>query len=335
VESSIGFPRERAEITVQADGFVDVVIGTQPSGQGHETSFAQVVADLLGIAVENVNIIMGDTDIVSVGGGSHSGRSMRHAGTVISKAAQRLISNGKHIAAFLLEANPDEVDFAEGRFTTPRTNRSFGLLELAREAAQRDLPDALKSGLSGAADHEMHDPVFPNGCAVCECEIDPDTGEVAIARYTAVDDVGRCINPMIVDGQTHGGIAQGLGQAVSECCYLDGASGQPLCGSLLDYGIPRADQLPAFTTRIIEVLSPTNPLGIKAGGEGGTTPAPAAMIGAIVHALDQFGIRDIRMPATSAAIWEAIETAKAAPVARESVPTASSVASQRSNKPSV
>jgi carbon-monoxide dehydrogenase large subunit len=157
----------------------------------------------------------------------------------------------------------------------------------------------------------MHDPVFPNGCAVCECEVDPETGRVEITRYAAVDDVGRCINPMIVHGQTHGGIAQGVGQALWEHCYLDTGSGQPLCGSLMDYGLPRSDMLPSFKTEIVEVLSPTNPLGIKAGGEGGTTPAPAAVICSIVNALSDFHIRDIQMPATPFRIWQAIQGAKA------------------------
>jgi len=311
VESSIGSPKERAQITVTSDGGVDVVIGTQPSGQGHETSFAQVVSDLLAVPVASVNIITGDTDIVSAGGGSHSGRSMRHAATVMSMAADELIARAKRIAALLLEATVDEVEFADGQFRARNTNRAFDFLELAQELARSALSDELKQGLSVTSDNEMHDPVFPNGCAVCECEVDPETGRVEITRYAAVDDVGRCINPMIVHGQTHGGIAQGVGQALWEHCYLDTGSGQPLCGSLMDYGLPRSDMLPSFKTEIVEVLSPTNPLGIKAGGEGGTTPAPAAVICSIVNALSDFHIRDIQMPATPFRIWQAIQGAKA------------------------
>ena len=201
---------------------------------------------------------------------------------------------------------PDEVEFVDGRFRARNTNRSFSLLELAKELARSALPDELKNNLVVAADNEMHDPVFPNGCAVCECEVDPETGGVELTRYAAVDDVGRCINPMIVHGQTHGGIAQGVGQALWEQCHLDAGSGQPLCGSLMDYGMPRSDTLPSFTTEIVEVLSPTNPFGIKAGGEGGTTPAPAAVISAIVNALTDFHIRDITMPATPLSVWTAI-----------------------------
>jgi len=308
VESSIGAPRERTEITVTPDGHVDVVIGTQPSGQGHETSFAQVVADLLVVPVEAVRIIVGDTDIVSVGGGSHSGRSMRHAATVFTKASADLIARGRETAALLFETGADKVSFTDGRFGAPSTNRTLDFLELAREAAERALP-GLARGVSAAADNEMHDPVFPNGCAVCEVEVDPETGNVELTRYACVDDVGRCINPLIVHGQTHGGIAQGVGQAMWERCHVDPQSGQPLAGSFMDYGMPRADLLPSFATEIVEVLSPTNPLGIKAGGEGGTTPAPAVVINAIVDALRPYGIRDITMPATPFTIWQAIATA--------------------------
>jgi carbon-monoxide dehydrogenase large subunit len=164
--------------------------------------------------------------------------------------------------------------------------------------------------LSVVADNEMHDPVFPNGCAICECEVDPETGEVAITRYAAVDDVGRCINPLIVHGQTHGGAAQGIGQAVSEICHVDPATGQPLAGSLMDYALPRADTLPFFSAEIVEVLSPTNPLGIKAAGEGATTPAPAAVVNAIVDALREYGVRGIDMPVTPQNVWRAIQGSK-------------------------
>ena len=310
VESSIGAPREEARIKVRPDGFVDVVIGTQPSGQGHETSFSQVVADLLGVPDDRVRIIVGDTDIVRVGGGSHSGRSMRHAATVFSKAAAELIGKAKAIAAIAVDTAPDHVAFDDGRFTARETNRSFDFFELAREAEKLVLPAELKGGLAVVTDNEMHEPVFPNGTAICEVEIDPDTGAVAIARYACVDDVGRCINPLIVHGQTHGAIAQGVGQAMWEEIYLDPESGQPLTGSLMDYGMPRADTLPSFRTEIAEVLSPTNPLGIKAGGEGGTTAAPAVVVSAILDALRDLGVRDVPMPATPSAIWSAIQRAR-------------------------
>lgn len=311
VESSIGAPKEQARITVRPDGVIDVIIGTQPAGQGHQTSFAQVVADLLCVPPEAICIITGDTDVVKAGGGTHSGRSMRHAATVFSLAAVQLIDKGKRLAALVLDAPYDQIDFTDGRFSARGTNRSFDFLELAQELTKCTLPDDLKSGLAVVTDSEMHDPVFPNGCAICEIEVDPDTGGVKLTRYASVDDVGRCINPLIVDGQTHGAIAQGIGQALWEQCVVDADSGQPLCGSLMDYGMPRSNLLPSFTTEIVEVLSPTNPLGIKAGGEGGTTAAPAVIISGIVDALSRYGVRDIRMPATPHKVWQAIQAAKA------------------------
>ena len=315
VESSIGAPKEQARITVRPQDSsgparVDAVIGTQSNGQGHETSFAQVVADLLHVPDELVNIIYGDTAVVKVGGGSHSGRSMRHAATVFSKAAVDLIAKGKEIAAIVMGVAPNTVSFDDGRFSSRDTNLTFDFLELAGEAARHKLPEALKDGVAVVTDNEMHEPVFPNGTAICEVEIDPDTGAIEITRYSCIDDVGRCINPLIVDGQTHGAIAQGVGQAMWEQVYLDPDSGQPLTGSFMDYGMPRADLLPSFRTEIAEVLSPTNPLGIKAGGEGGTTAAPAVMISAILDALGELGVRDMPMPATPYTVWRAIQEAR-------------------------
>jgi carbon-monoxide dehydrogenase large subunit len=317
VESSTGAPRERTEITIMPEGRVKVVIGTQPSGQGHETPFSQVVSDLLSVPVEMIDVVTGDTDIVSAGGGSHSGRSMRHAATVMSMAAEDLIANGKRIAAIVLGTTPDQIDFRDGRFGSVRANRTLDFLELAKEAARRALPADLKDGLAVVKDNEMHVPVFPNGCAVCEVEVDPDTGAVEITRYTSVDDVGRCINPLIVDGQSHGSIAHGVGEAISEQFYTDPDSGQPLVGSFMDYGMPRADNLPALRTEIMEILSPTNPLGIKSAGEGPTTSAPAAVVNAIVDALAEFGVRDIPLPATPLAVWQAIEDAKTRPAGKQ------------------
>jgi len=307
VESSIGAPKEQARITVSADRGVEVVIGTQPAGQGHETSFAQVVADLIAVPVEKVHIILGDTDVVKAGGGTHSGRSMRHAATVFSLAAGELIAKGKRVAAAIFGTPPDRVDFTDGRFSIRDSNRSFDFLELAQEMTRHPMPDDLASGLAVVTDNEMHEPVFPNGCAICEIEIDPSSGGLELTRYTSVDDVGRCINPLIVDGQTHGAIVQGIGQALWEQCVVESGSGQPLCGSFMDYGMPRSDRLPSFTTRIVEVLSPTNPLGIKAGGEGGTTAAPAAIISGVVDALASYGVDDIQMPATPYRIWQSIQ----------------------------
>ncbi len=306
VESSIGAPRERSEITITPEGRVKVVIGTGPSGQGHETSFAQVVGAVFAVPVEAIDLVTGDTDIVSIGGGSHSGRSMRHSATLFAKAAPELVAKGKRVAARILDTGPDQITFADGRFSALPHNRSFDFLELAREGARL----GAEGELAVTTDNEMHDPVFPNGCAVCEVEVDPETGMVEIARYSVVDDVGRCINPMIVHGQTHGGVAQGVGEAMWEECVVDPGSGQPLSGSFMDYGMPRSDNLPSFATRIVEVLSPTNPFGIKAGGEGGCTPALAVVISAILDALAPLGVRDLTMPATPFKVWTAIRQAR-------------------------
>ena len=255
VESSIGAPGERAELTVKSTGVVEVVIGTQPTGQGQETSFAQVTADFLGVSSDAVRIVLGDTDIVKAGGGSHSGRSMRQAATIIYSASQDLIAMATAAAAARFGVAEDEITFRDGVFRASGRGLEADWFQLANGG-----------DLSVAREHEMDEPVFPNGCAACEVEVDPETGVVRIERYVAVDDVGRVINPMIVDGQTHGCIAQGVGQALWEQCVIDPDSGQPVCGSLMDYTLCRADQLPMFETALNEVLSPTNPLGIKSGG---------------------------------------------------------------------
>jgi aerobic carbon-monoxide dehydrogenase large subunit len=309
VESSIGSPKERADLIVRSN-IIEVVIGTQPAGQGHETSFAQVTADLLEVPFESVKITLGDTDIVSAGGGTHSGRSMRHASAVIALGSEDLINKGKALMAHLEDVPLDMVQFEDGFFRVASSNRALSWFELAPLADQDGLPIELQGGLRVRRDNEMHTPVFPNGACLCEIEIDPETGSVDIKRYATVDDVGRCINPLIVHGQTHGGIAQGVGQALWEQCAIDPASGQPLMGSFMDYGMPRFDNMPSFKTQIVEVLSPTNPFGVKAGGEGGTTPAPAVVMSAIDDALSDYGNPQIEMPATPDKIWNAIQEYK-------------------------
>jgi carbon-monoxide dehydrogenase large subunit len=297
VESSTGSPREQARMAAHPSGIVEVVIGTQSAGQGHETSFAQVAAASLGLDVDAIRIVAGDTDVVGFGGGTHSGRSMRMAGAVIALAADDLIAEGKRRAARELEAAPDDMTYVRARFTVAGTDRGIGLFEIP-------------GGLGVVRDNEMHELVFPNGCHVCEVEIDAETGAVDLVRYTAVDDVGRAINPLIVEGQTHGGIVQGLGQALGEACLVEDATGQTLTGTLMDYAVPRAADVPTFVTRLNEVPSPTNLLGVKAGGEGGTTPAPAVVVSAIADALRPLGVTEIPMPATSEALWRAIQVAR-------------------------
>ena len=311
VEATSGMPRERAEILVRPDGGVDVVIGTLSSGQGHETSFSQLITEWLGIAAEHVRIITHDTDIVTVGGGSHSARSMRFAGIVIGKAADAIIAKGKRIAAHLLEAAEHDIAFADGEFAIAGTDRRIGLIEAAAAAQTcADLPDDLRGALRAECDETMRVCAFPFGCHVCEVEIDAETGAAEIVKYVAVDDVGRAVNPLIVHGQTHGGIAQGVGQALLEQCLYEGASGQLLSASFMDYPMPRADTLPSFVTAISEVPSATNRLGIRGGGEGGTTPALAVVVNAIVNALADYGVDHLEMPVTPERIWRAIEAGK-------------------------
>jgi len=299
VEVTSGFPTERAEVTVRPDGRVDAVIGTLSSGQGHETSFAQLLVEWLGVPLESVNLIQGDTDIVSEGGGSHSGRSMRFASVVLGKVAEGIVAKGAQIAARLLEVAPADVEFRAGRFSVKGTDRSIGIFEVAA-----------REPLAAAHTETLRVAGFPYGSQVCEVEVDPETGVVTIARLAAVDDVGRAVNPLILHGQTHGGFAQGAGQALLEECRYDPNSGQMLTASFMDYAMPRADHFPELVTELSEVPSPTNPLGIRAGGEGGTTPALAAVANAIVDALAGLGVKHIELPATPERVWRAIRAAR-------------------------
>lgn len=312
VESSGGAPRERAELDIIGDEKrVEVVIGTQSSGQGHETSFCQVAAEWLGVPFETVQLLQGDTDFVKIGGGSHSGRSMRMAGTVIVMAGDTLIEKGKGIAAHVLEAAFDDIEFADGQFKISGTDRSIGIFDLAIEAKTRDdLPEELQGGLNSEAENVMHQLAFPYGAHICEVEIDPETGAIKLDRYGCVDDVGRVINPIILDGQIHGGIVQGAGEAILEDFIFDPVNGQPLTASLLDYAMPRAEDMPSFQTDTHEMLPSTNPLGIRSGGEAGTTPAPGAILNAVADALRPLGVDDVEMPATPHNIWMAIRRAR-------------------------
>ncbi len=311
LETTGGYPRERADITVRPQGKVDVVVGTLSSGQSHETTFAQCVAEWLGVPFDDVNVIESDTDIVKEGGGSHSARSMRLAGIVMGNASDVVIDKGKKIAAHMLETAEDDIAFAAGRFTVKGTDRSIGLFDVAAAAADGNaaVPEDLRGPLSATADETIRQLGFPYGAHVCEVEIDRETGALDLVRYTAVDDVGRAINPMVVHGQTHGGAAQGIGQALWELCAYD-EQGQLLTASFMDYAMPRADLLPSFTTDISEVLTPTNRLGVRGAGEGGTTGALGAVVNAVVDALAEFGVSHIEMPATPEKIWRAIQAGK-------------------------
>ncbi len=308
LELNTGAPRERAEITVRPDGTVDVVLGTLSAGQGHETSFAQLVVEWLGVEHDRVRLLTGDTDVATVGGGSHSGRSMRLAAVVMARAADQIVERGTRLAAWRLEAAAADIEFAHRRFTVRGTDRSVDLFAVAAAALRAEAPADLRGPLAGVSDETMSVPSYPYGCAVCEVEVDPETGAVAVVRWTSVDDVGRAVNPLILHGQTHGGIAAGAGQALWELCHYD-ADGQMPSASFMDYALPRADALPAFTTELSEVPSTTNPLGLRGGGEGGTTPALGAIVNAIVDALAELGVEHVEMPATPERVWSVIRAA--------------------------
>ncbi|MPY69924.1 MAG: molybdopterin-dependent oxidoreductase [Alphaproteobacteria bacterium] len=298
VESPVGAPVERVEVTVDPAGRLRVVAGTQSTGQGHETSFAQAIGHVLGVDYEAVDLVTGDTDIVRGGGGTHSDRSMRIAGTLMVRAGEAIVEQGKQVAAQVLEAALDDIEFADGAFRVAGTDRRLTLFEAAGHA-----PD----GLGSEQDFRGRIPAFPNGCAVAEVEIDPDTGELTLCGYATIDDPGTVINPLIVEGQTHGGIAQGAGQAMREDCIYDAESGQMLTGSFMDYGPLRADDLPSFRVAEHVVPSPGNPLGVKGGGEGGITPALAVIVNAAVDALSPCGVTHLEMPLTPERLWRAMQ----------------------------
>ncbi len=302
IEIATGDPFERAIIHVLPDRGLDVIIGTQSSGQGHETSFAQVVSQWLEVPVESVRILSGDTDIATAGGGTASSRSMRMAGIVIKGAVVKLIEKAKVAAAELLEVAATDIHYEAGRCFVHGTDKGLTLFEIAALDEEKML---------SASFEEIHRVAgFPYGAAMAEVEIDPDTGLAQVVQYAAVDDVGKSVNPMIIHGQTHGGIVQGIGQALLErCIYAD--DGQLLTGSLMDYALPRASDLPFFETEILELPSPTNELGVRAGGEGGVVPAPAAIMNALLDALRPLGVTDLPLPATPQAIWHAIKMARA------------------------
>src|SRR5882724_9636293 len=307
VEGTGGVPQEFAEVRVLPTGIVEVPMGSQSQGQGHETVFAQVVAERLGVPFETVRIVMGDTDRVAKGVGTFASRSMVRAGSAAVEASDGVVAAGRAMAAHLLEAAPADIEYREGAFTIVGTDRAVGIFDLARAAADGRLPPALGTALVAAKMHENPAFAFANGCEVCELEVDPETGAVEIVAWTMVDDSGRSVNPMIVHGQMHGAVAQGIGQALIERCVYDPASGQLLSGSFLDYAIPRADDLPSISVTSRDVPSPTNALGVKGAGEGGTVGAPGAVIHAILDALAPLGVTHIDMPATPELVWRAIQ----------------------------
>jgi carbon-monoxide dehydrogenase large subunit len=303
LEATGGADSERAEIRFAEDGFVDVYVGTQSTGQGHETAYVQLMVEQLGIDGEKIRIRQGDTDTIPTGGGTGGARSLYSEGQAILVTAASVIEKGKQAASEALEAAVADIVFEDGRFSIAGTDRGIDILQLAAHQRSRGA-DATQLDAAEVAKISSH--TFPNGCHMAEVEVDPDTGSITVVRYIVCDDVGKAVNPMIVRGQVHGGVAQGFGQAVMEHTAYDPLSGQLLSGSLMDYALPRASDLPDIEVDLIEVPCASNPLGVKGAGEAGAVGSPPAMINALVDALNG---RPVDMPATPERVWKLLQAA--------------------------
>jgi carbon-monoxide dehydrogenase large subunit len=299
---------ESAEVRVNPTGSVEVLTGTHAHGQGHETTFAQLVSERLGIPFENIAIVHGDTDKVQFGMGTYGSRSAAVGMSAIVKALDKVEAKAKKVAAYMLEAAEGDIEFKDGKFTVAGTDKSAAWGDVALNAyiAHKFSGQQLEPGLKETSFYDPTNFTFPAGCHICEVEVDADTGKTVIVNWTAVDDFGTVINPMIVEGQVHGGIAQGVGQAMLESVVYD-KNGQLLTGSLMDYSMPHAHDLPSFKVGLTETKAPSNPLGVKGCGEAGAIAAPAAVINAITDAI---GTEDLSMPATANTVWSALQRAK-------------------------
>jgi carbon-monoxide dehydrogenase large subunit len=312
MEVTANMPKEKADIRFLPDGRVFMGVGSGPSGQGHETAFAQILEDRLGLPFDRIDFVTGDSDILSQGGGTGGAKTLMLAGTALVDAAEKIIAKGLRLAGHFLETAAEDIEFHDGAFVVKGTDRSIDILDLARRTREaKDLPVGLPPTLDEAGLSTADKNTFPNGCHVCEIEIDEETGATAIQRYTVADDFGRVVNPLIVEGQIQGGIVQGIGQALMEDTIFDPASGQLLSGSFMDYALPRAGDVPNLAISFNEVLCTTNVLGIKGAGEAGSVGSLAAVMNAVVDALAPLGIAHIDMPATAPRIWAAIRRAKA------------------------
>jgi carbon-monoxide dehydrogenase large subunit len=318
VIESAGGPADRpfeeaAEIRFDPTGSATLLLGTHSHGQGHETAFRQLANHLLGLPPERVQVIYGDTDKVFHGRGTFGSRSLSVGGAAMKQAADRVIEKGKRVAAHLLEAAEADIEFADGSFAVAGTDRSVDIIAVAQASfSLQRMPKDIELGLGANAIFTPAGATFPNGFHLCEVEIDPDTGVAKLLRYTVVDDVGRVVNPLLLKGQIHGGIAQGAGQALCETMVYDRESGQLVSGSFMDYCMPRADDLPSFAVGSNDVPAKTNPLGIKGAGEAGTVGALPAVMNAVNDALQPLGIRHFEMPATPERLWRAINEKRTA-----------------------
>jgi carbon-monoxide dehydrogenase large subunit len=310
LETSRGAPNEGAEVRFESDGKVTVAVGTESNGQGHETAFAQIAADRLGVPIDAIRYVQADTRQVKSGAGHGGARSMHMGGAAVVKAIDAALAKARGLAAHLLQASEGELAFADGRFVVQGSDRAIALPALARSADDpANLPDGMTKGL-GVHVMNMTDVfTFPSGCHVAEVEVDPETGAIALVRYTAVDDYGRLINPLLTEGQVQGGVAQGIGQAMLEHTVYDALSGQLLSGSFMDYTLPRADDLPAFDIELIERPTEANPLGVKGSGQAGCIAAPQTVMAAILDALRPAGVEALDMPATPERVWQALTKA--------------------------
>ena len=312
LEATMGDPTERAEIRFRDDGDVEVLVGTQSSGQGHETAYTQIMSEQLGVPRERVHVRQGDSDAIPTGGGTGGARSLYSEGQAILKTSASVIEKGKQAASETLEAAVDDIVFEGGAFSVAGTDRRIDILTLAVQQIEKKAAggDAALLDAAEVADVETH--TFPNGCHLAEVEVDPDTGVVEVIRYAVCDDMGRTINPMIVRGQAQGGVAQGIGQALFERTSYDPDSGQLLAGSFMDYALPRATDLPDIEVDLLEVPCLSNPLGVKGAGEAGAVGSPPAVMNAVLDALASRGVTHLDMPATPETVWRALHLAEAA-----------------------
>jgi len=308
---------DRMVLRFDPGGTLTILAGTHSHGQGHATVYAQMVSEWLGVPFEDVRFVQGDTDAVPIGRGSYGSRSMHVGGNALKKAADNIIEKAKPMAAMMLEAAAGDIEFKDGSFHIVGTDRAIALTNVAKSFYRPAmLPPQFDVGLEASGTFAAEPPNYPNGCHVCEVEVDPETGVVTLARYAAVDDVGKVMNALLCEGQIHGGVAQGAGQALMEAIVFD-SGGQLVTGSFQDYAMPRAEDFPDLVSELTEVPAKTNPLGVKGAGEAGATGAPPAIIGAILDALKPLGIDNIDMPATPARVWAAINAHAAAKVAAE------------------
>ena len=302
IESTMGDPTEHAAIEFTDDGFVNVLVGTQTNGQGHDTAYSQVLHSRLNVPFEKIRIVQGDTDRIRAGGGTGGSRSLTAQGMAINDASDLVIERGKAFSAQHFETAAADIQFQDGTFRVAGTDRAIGIMELAGKARAMAPAMGMEGGLDAAATTNLSAWTFPNGCHIAEVEVDPDTGTIEILDYNIVDDFGVVLNPMLVEGQVHGGIVQGIGQALHESAVYDD-SGQLLTGSFMDYTMPRADNMPSFDFSTVEVPCKNNAMGVKGCGEAGSVGSPAAVINALVDALAPLGVDHVDMPATPEKVW--------------------------------